>query len=266
MKKYINEEGLRTLWNKIKTIFLSKSELKTINGQSLVGEGDITIQGGGTVDLSEYAKLNSPVFTGTPTAPTKDITSNSINIATTKFVHDVVNNDLKDYIKTVNVNNNPVAITDNTLNLTIPEQLVRIKNGSEYQSGLLTDIINNVSNAVDYLLGYFVLDHSSDCDILVARDNNGYKYEIRLLSFLYNSNTEKYTLQLAIANEIFYIEWVEDDNRYEILPLVPHPTANGQILASHDGKWYATTPTVYYIGTNQPDNSQGNNGDLYLQQ
>lgn len=211
-----------------------------------------------------YAPKYSPSFSGTPTAPTKNITTNNTSIATTKFVHDVVNNDLKDYIKTVNVNNNPVTITDNTLNLTIPEQSVRIKNGSEYQGRLLTDIIDNVPDAVDYLLGYFVLNNSSDCDILVARDNNGYKQEIRLLSFLYNSNIEKYTLQLAVANEIFYIEWVENDYRYEIFPLVPYPTANGQILSSYDGKWMAITPTVYYTGTNQPDNSQGNNGDLYF--
>lgn len=55
--------------NSIKDTYLKKSGLKTINGQSLVGEGDITIQGGGTVDLSEYAKLDSPVFTGNPKAP-----------------------------------------------------------------------------------------------------------------------------------------------------------------------------------------------------
>ena len=36
-----------------------ESELKTINGKSILGSGDITIEGGsGTVDLSEYAKKN----------------------------------------------------------------------------------------------------------------------------------------------------------------------------------------------------------------
>lgn len=36
--------------------FLKKGGIKTVNGQSLVGSGDITIQGGVTPDLSEYIK------------------------------------------------------------------------------------------------------------------------------------------------------------------------------------------------------------------
>lgn len=38
-------------------------------------------------DLSPYAKLASPAFTGTPTAPTASKTTNNTQIATTAFVH-----------------------------------------------------------------------------------------------------------------------------------------------------------------------------------
>ena len=44
-----------------------------------------------TTALSNKAELDSPVFTGTPTAPTPDSNDDSTALATTKFVHDVVN-------------------------------------------------------------------------------------------------------------------------------------------------------------------------------
>lgn len=45
---------------------------------------------GTVVDLSGYAPLASPVFTGTPEAPTAAKATDSTQIATTAFVHDVV--------------------------------------------------------------------------------------------------------------------------------------------------------------------------------
>lgn len=43
-------------------------------------------------DSAEYAKLNSPAFTGTPTTPNVDLISNDTTIANTKFVQDLVAN------------------------------------------------------------------------------------------------------------------------------------------------------------------------------
>lgn len=41
------------------------------------------------LDLSSYAPLASPSFTGTPTAPTASTSVNNTQLATTKFVHDI---------------------------------------------------------------------------------------------------------------------------------------------------------------------------------
>ena len=49
--------------------------------------------GGADVDLSDYATLASPAFTGTPTAPTPTKTDNSTKVATTAYVK----NNLSDY-------------------------------------------------------------------------------------------------------------------------------------------------------------------------
>ena len=40
---------------------------------------------------------------------------------------------------------------------------------------------------------------------------------------------------------------------------------NGKILMVVNGEWQLTTPTMVYNGTELPNNSNGNNGDLYIQ-
>lgn len=40
---------------------------------------------------------------------------------------------------------------------------------------------------------------------------------------------------------------------------------NGKVLQVVNGQWQLVTPTTIYSGTGTPDNSQGNNGDFYMQ-
>lgn len=40
---------------------------------------------------------------------------------------------------------------------------------------------------------------------------------------------------------------------------------NGKILMIEDGEWTLTMPNRIYSGTDTPDNSIGNNGDIYIQ-
>lgn len=40
---------------------------------------------------------------------------------------------------------------------------------------------------------------------------------------------------------------------------------NGKILRVVNGQWTLITPNVVYSGTGEPDNSLGNDGDIYLQ-
>ena len=42
-------------------------------------------------------------------------------------------------------------------------------------------------------------------------------------------------------------------------------TDNGKVLQVVNGQWQLVTPLNLYSGTGAPDNSQGNNGDLYMQ-
>lgn len=52
------------------------------------------------IDFSKFAPLNSPAFTGTPTAPNPASGSNDTQIATTKFVQDVASGSITGVVKT----------------------------------------------------------------------------------------------------------------------------------------------------------------------
>ena len=98
--------------------------------------------------------------------------------------------------------------------------------------------------------------------------------------------------KLQIINQIAYDNWTYDNNYgnsptdandngrflYKIegcydtvnnssasaLPSVTN-NDNGKILMVVNGVWALVNPTTIYTGSNAPSNSQGNNGDLYLQ-
>lgn len=55
----------------------------------------VSSEGGGSgtpVDLTDYARLNSPAFSGIPTAPTASVGTDTNQIATTAFVNDAIEN------------------------------------------------------------------------------------------------------------------------------------------------------------------------------
>lgn len=99
MAKYLNYEGLQTLWAKIKTWVStsvttnSPSASKTITGfsEGHITYGDIAIAQSQvtnlTTDLGKKAPLASPALTGTPTAPTAATGTDNTQIATTAFVN-----------------------------------------------------------------------------------------------------------------------------------------------------------------------------------
>lgn len=40
---------------------------------------------------------------------------------------------------------------------------------------------------------------------------------------------------------------------------------NGKVLQVVNGEWALVTPVSVYSGSSSPDNTQGNDGDIYLQ-
>lgn len=72
-KEYLDKAGLTYLWSKLKDYFqvklVSGTNIKTINNNSLLGSGNITISGGGGLELGsfvveEYTHAYSTVSSG----------------------------------------------------------------------------------------------------------------------------------------------------------------------------------------------------------
>lgn len=109
--------ALKTELDDKQDTLVSGTNIKTVNGNSLLGSGDITISGGGDVDLSNYlAKDNTTEFT-----PTGDY-----NPATKKYVDDAIPNTsdfvttstlsstLNDYAKTTDIPSVPTNVSELT--------------------------------------------------------------------------------------------------------------------------------------------------------
>ena len=120
MGKYLDKEGVKHLWGKIKALVdnakrdainAARYTLPAANGSTLGGVksgGDVTITGGvvsvnddshnhviGNVDglqaaLDAKAPTASPTLTGTPKAPTATAGTNTTQIATTAFVQSAI--------------------------------------------------------------------------------------------------------------------------------------------------------------------------------
>ena len=72
--------------------------------------------------------------------------------------------------------------------------------------------------------------------------------------------------ELTLAYTINNLNIKVNDIQQKTLGL-PNITSsdNGKILMVVNGEWQLTTPTIVYNGTELPNNSNGNNGDLYIQ-
>lgn len=49
-------------------------------------------------ELNDKSNINSPIFTGTPQAPTPAINSNNKEIATTEYVNNLINSSIKEIL------------------------------------------------------------------------------------------------------------------------------------------------------------------------
>ena len=125
----------------------------------------------GSVDTSKWASINSPNFTGVPTAPTPSTTNNSTQIATTEFVRDAIeqfgedNIDLRRYapLESPIFTGIPTAPTAdiNTNNTQIATTEFVVKKLKQVFFGI------NMSSKIEVSAGRAVGSHGSIGDIVV---------------------------------------------------------------------------------------------------
>ena len=120
-----------------------------------------------------YAKLASPALTGTPTAPTAAANTDNAQIATTEFVHDVVDAITK--YDTIEVSGSGNAITGVAVDSTDDEKLIFTKGAtflSEHPT-ITTDTDTTSSDTLSYGGTFTVVDS-------VTRDTNGHVTKINV--------------------------------------------------------------------------------------
>ena len=71
--------------------YVGTGKLSLVYGATEIGSFGANQQDSTEIALDEFAKLASPAFTGTPTAPTATAGDNTTQIATTAFVTDAIN-------------------------------------------------------------------------------------------------------------------------------------------------------------------------------
>lgn len=83
--KYLDNNGLLYLWQKIVNGFVAKSGSKVLSDNNYTDAEKAAV-----ATIADKAPLASPALTGTPTAPTASAGTNSTQIATTAFVKSAV--------------------------------------------------------------------------------------------------------------------------------------------------------------------------------
>lgn len=98
MSHFLDDNGVQYMWNKIKGMFAQKTDVPSASSTTPSMDGTASTGTGTTWARADHvhptdtsrAPLASPTFTGTPTAPTPADATDNGQIATTEFVHNLV--------------------------------------------------------------------------------------------------------------------------------------------------------------------------------
>lgn len=146
MSDYLSKTGLSYFYNRIKTLFASKTEFNTLKGtvDGLVAEG-------GEPNVIETVKVNGTALT--PVAKAVDVT---VPTNTSDLTNDGDGNSpfaTKDYVDTnggkidvIQVNGTTQPITNKTVNIPVPTNNNQLTNGAGYQTA--TDVNGLIATAL----------------------------------------------------------------------------------------------------------------------
>lgn len=138
----LNKTGLQYFYNRLKTVFASKSALETLEGRV-----DDIVTTGGEPNVIETIKVNGATQTVTNkavdiTVPTAVTDLSDANSYATKNYVDT--NGGK--IDTISVNGDTQTITNKNVNITMPTKVSDLTNDSGFQTA--TQVQTAISNAV----------------------------------------------------------------------------------------------------------------------
>ena len=137
--------------------------------------------------------------------------------------------------------------------------------------------------STDWDSGEIICGFSNDFWVYIVKDgviDGGQPVDDGIYFYYASDNTYVSSLTIYDYGEIHKVEdkylpvndvkigntSIVNSNGEAVIP-IPEITAsdNGKILIVSNGQWALTSPISIYSGTSTPNNSQGVNGDLYLQ-
>ena len=157
-------------------------------------------------------------------------------------------------------------LNDNKADKTeLPTKLSELVNDSNYIASLKTVNNINLTGTGNVTIG----------DVKYVKYNNGNMYPINgyTANTGYDVNTNSLTPTLS-DNRIYVdptgsytIAYIYDGSGFsQIVGLPPVSSSdNGKVLKVVNGQWALVSPVTIYSGSGSPDNTEGNNGDIYLQ-
>jgi len=117
------------------------------------------------------------------------------------------------------------------------------------------DFVKTLEASAPYIPGTIYFESNTGL-IKVATTTNQYNVYSGVRHAEYDTSTNTLTIQNGNGEEI-YID----------LSGLPSVSAadNGKILMVVNGQWALVSPSVLYSGSGVPNNTNGNNGDIYVQ-
>lgn len=230
-------------WNGKQAALVSGTNIKTVNGNSLLGSGDITIEGGGTSgggdeNVIETVKVNNTALTPDANKAVNITVPTSLSGLTDDATHRVVTDTEK---------------TTWNGKYTKPS-------GGIPKTDLATSVQTSLGKADTALQSHQDISGKANTADLAAVATSG----------SYNDLTNKPTIPTvptnvgAFTNDAGYITASQVPTE---LPTVGASDSGKILTVNSSGQWVAASIAMqrYYSGSAAPSNAQGENGDLYLQ-
>lgn len=159
----------------------------------------------------------------------------------------VLTNIVSQIVEAIGANNNNIAERINDLHSRSFDYTIKISSNNDSELANIQDGIYKIQYVTITSEDDNTVETLTNSAILIQTGINQYCYKDGQLSSRTKTNNT-------------WSEWLS----LNWLPSVTSPD-NGKILMVVNGQWQLVSPSTLYSGSGNPNNSQGNNGDLYIQ-
>ena len=174
---------------------------------------------------------------------------------------------VNEIIEAIGANNGNISEHINDLHNRAFDALIKISSQNDSEIANIQDGIYKLQYITITDEGEEATETLNNCAILIQKGTNQYLYTDGQISSRTKTNNTwgswiEMTPQLKTVNN----ESLVGTGNIVVsgLPLVS-ATDNGKILTVINGQWQLVSPSTLYSGSGNPNNNQGNNGDLYIQ-